>query len=82
MARDTSCLSLYRLRASQLQPIGRHEGVKGHILRLERRWMIAVLLKNPTKTRRQDALPHVTSRTYEHQRSQAVTRHLIHYSQR
>ena len=82
MAGDTSCLSLYRLSTAKLQPIGRHEGVKGHILRLEWSWMIAVLLKNPTKTSRQDALSHVTPRANEHQRSQVSSRHLIHYSQR
>jgi hypothetical protein len=65
---DASSLSLHSLGATYLQPIGRGIGVEGHVLRLERGRLIAVLQKDSAKRSSENALTYIAARTHEHQR--------------
>ena len=59
-------LSLYRLGAPNLQSLGSGVAVQRHILCLEGRRVVAVLLKNTTEGGGDDALADITACSYEH----------------
>ncbi len=66
MARDTCCLCLHSLCASNLQSLRRGVGVQCHILCLERSRCIAVLQKDTAQGCGKDALAHITACTSQH----------------
>ena len=65
-------LGLDRLGAADFQPLRRGIGVQGHVLGLEGRGTVAVLLENAAKGRRDDTLADVTARTGKHDGMQTL----------
>ena len=72
MALHARGLGLHDLRPAHLAAVGRHIGVQGHVLGLERCGVVPVLPENAAEGRGEQALAHVAARSGEHHRVQFV----------
>ena len=66
MARYAGGFGLYGLRASELQPVGRHERVECHILCFKRSRTISVLQEYPAESGRNHTFPDIASGAGKH----------------
>lgn len=71
MALHAGGFGLHDLRPAHLAAVGRHIGVQGHVLGLERCGVVSVLAENAAESRGEQAFAHVAARSGEHRRMQS-----------